>query len=166
MSSPERITRRGTLQPVVLDGAPGARIRLERADGTCTGCAAGCGNATREELLLSGSALLALGGNLPAAAQPVFVSVARNGLDAAAALLFGLPLAALLAGALLGERMAAQGGAMLLGYAGLIGFLGLLPWLSPRMLRWLALRVETRDAEGQADLPAPLSGQISKVTVN
>ena len=167
MSSRGRITRRGMLLPVVADGAPAARIRLQAEGAACVGCAAGCGKATAEELLLSGPALRAAGVSLPAVEQPVQISVVRHGLDAAAAVLFGMPLLILLAGAMLGEQLAEQGGGIVLGYVGLLSFLAVLPWLSPRLLDWLRFRVDPE--EPQSVFPAPAhvpTGQISNDTVS
>lgn len=153
------------LQPAVVAGAPAARIRLEQLERACSACAAGCGNEARRELLLSGAALRAAGAQLPEAAGPVRVSVARHGLNAAAGVLFGLPVVALLAGSAVGEGIAGQAGGMLLGYAGLLLFVIALPRLAPRLLGWLAFKVDAEEPERRAQAAVPSSDQISQDTV-
>ncbi len=114
----------------------------------CARCAARCpGSAKSVRLLLDDDDARdrALGGLRGSGGwvdgQPVRVSVSSAGLTRAAMVLFGLPVAFLLSGALIGAWFGGDAGSVVMGYSLLFVVMGLLLRLAPSLVAWTRLRI-------------------------
>jgi positive regulator of sigma E activity len=140
MTATARIGREGTLR--VSEGLA-QEIGIASH---CAGCAARCsGSAASVRLLLGddGVAIRALDGLSGSLldGQRVQVSVSSAGLTRAAMVLFGLPVAFLLSGALMGEYLAGDAGSVVMGYSFLFVVMGLLLRFAPFLVGWTRLRI-------------------------
>jgi len=147
MTGGDRISRSGMLRLLDLNDGGGAQVQFRDLAVACGGCAARCQTgAGASHLRLSRQDLQATSlqqdGLDARAGQAVTVSVLGRGLNTAALALFGLPVALLLVGALVGEHMAAGVGSVVLGYCGFAVACAVLATVATRLLGGLQLRVE------------------------
>lgn len=135
-----RIGREGTLK--VREGV----LQEIGIASQCARCASRCsGGAKAVGLMLNDDdaavrALDGLSGRL-LDGQRVQVSVSSAGLTRAAMVLFGLPMAFLLSGALIGEYLAGDAGSVVIGYSFLFVVMGLLLRFAPSLVAWTRLRI-------------------------
>jgi len=141
MSVPPRINREGILK--VSEGV----VQEVAMAGHCAGCVSRCSGAAIPVRLTLGDHAIAnqlsdsLGWGLPDG-QRVHVSVSASGLTRAAMVIFGVPVAALLLGALAGDLLAAHAGSVVMGYSLLFLVMGLLLRFASSLADGTRLRIE------------------------
>ncbi len=142
MTATPRIDREGTLR------VSGGVVQEIGIASHCERCAARCpGSADSVRLMLgdddAGDQALGrvLGSGGWVDGQPVQVSVSSAGLTRAAMVLFGLPVAFLLSGALIGAYIGGDAASVAMGYSFLFVVMGLLLRLAPSLVTWTRLRI-------------------------
>ena len=142
MTASTRIRREGRLR--VSDGV----VQEIGIASHCARCAARCPGSAESVRLMLGvddAGDRALGGVRGSGGwvdgQPVQVSVSSAGLTRAAMVLFGLPVAFLLSGALIGAYIGGDAASVVMGYSFLFVVMGLLLRLAPSLVAWTRLRI-------------------------
>ncbi len=144
MNRSRRISLEGILS---VTSAAVREIGVVHPCGSCTACCARDRRRARlvlteDHVALEG--LRSFAGNLRDG-ESVRISVEASGLTRAAIILFALPVAVLLGGALIGERIAADAGSIIMGYSALLLAGGVALRFAPRMVGWTRLWVEPSD---------------------